>query len=156
MVAALACLCCLLGYCLLICCPSGDREEEDAREEEDVREEEAAREEKSANVQNVFATRRCEVKEENVKDEKPFLPPQTQTRSFLAKVVPSFSVLKPVMRPLRPFFAKIRTIRPPPLLQQQTTNGMTRPMQFVQTTAVAPILMMQPQSQAMVRTSFFF
>ena len=56
MVAALACLCCFLGFCALICCRSGDREEE-----EDVREE------KAANVHNVFA----EVKEESVKDEKP-------------------------------------------------------------------------------------
>jgi hypothetical protein len=90
-VAALACLCCLLGYCALICCRSGDREEE-----EDVREE------KAANVHNVFA----EVKEENVKDEKPFMtPPQTQPRSFLARLVPNFSILKPVMRPLRPLWA---------------------------------------------------
>ena len=139
MVAALACLCCLLGFCALICCRSGDREEENAREEE-----EDVREEKAANVHNVFA----EVKEESVKDEKPFMPPpQTQPRSFLAKLVPSFSVLKPVLRPLRPLWAKIRTIRPspPPIPLQQTTTLMTRPVQLVQTTAVAPKLMMQQQ-----------
>ena len=146
MVAALACLCCLLGFCALICCRSDNREEEeDVREEE---EEEDVREEKAANVHNVFA----EVKEENVKDEKPFMPPpQTQPRSFLARLVPNFSILKPVMRPLRPLFGKIRTIRPPPPLLQ-TTNGMTQPIQLVQTTTVAPKLMMQPQSQAMVGT----
>ena len=148
MVAALACLCCLLGFCALICCRSGDREEEeDVREEE----EEDVREEKAANVHNVFA----EVKEESVKDEKPFMPPpQTQPRSFLARLVPNFSILKPVMRPLRPLFGKIRTIRPPPPLLQ-TTNGMTQQIQLVQTTTVSPQLMMQPQRQAMVGTILF-
>ena len=81
---------------------------------------------------------------------KPVLAPQTQTRSFLVKLMPSFSVLKPVLRPLRPLWAKIRTIRPspPPIPLQQTTTLMTRPIQLVQRTAVVPAkvnIMMQPQ-----------
>ncbi len=125
----LACTCCFLSYCALICCRSGPGGEE------------------AAGVQNVFASRRYEMKKEIVKDEKPLTPPQTQPRRFLAKLVPSFSVLKPVLRPLRPLWAKIRTIRPspPPLPLQQTTTLMTRPIQLVQTTAVAPKLMMQQQ-----------
>ena len=131
----LACSCCFLSYCALICCRSGPGGEE------------------AAGAQKVFASRRYEIKREIVKDEKPLTPPQTQPKSFLAKLVPSFSVLKPVLRPL---LAKIRTIRPsllpPPL--PQTTTLMTRPIQLVQTTAVAPKIVMQPQSQAMVRTIF--
>ncbi len=116
----------------MICCRSGPGGEE------------------ATGVQKVFASRRYEMKKESVKDEKPLTQPQTQPRSFLAKLVPSFSVLKPVLRPLRPLWAKIRTIRPspPPIPLQQTTTLMTRPIQLVQTTAVAPAkvnIMMQPQ-----------
>ena len=127
----LACTCCFLSYCALICCRSGPGGEEAA-----------------AGGKHVFASRRYEIQREIVKDEKPLTPPQTQPRSFLAKLVPSFSVLKPVLRPLRPLWAKIRTIRPsppPPIPLQQTTTLMTRPVQLVQTTAVAPKLMMQQQ-----------
>ena len=125
----------------MICCRSGPGGEEAA-----------------AGGKHVFASRRYEMKKEIVKEEKPLTPPQTQPRSFLAKLVPSFSVLKPVLRPLRPLWAKIRTIPPPPPPPplQQTATLMTQPVQLVQTTTVSPKLMMQPQSQAMVGTIIFF